>query len=97
MLLAAAFCQEDLVLVINLARHGARAPNRIFPFAKKEADNFKRPGELTPLGMRQHYLIGREFNKRYAGEGNLLKSTYHVGDVWLQSTFVERTALSCNA
>ena len=51
--LAFAVCEDDkLVSVVGVARHGARAPNVIYPLAADEAKNFKRPGELTALGMR---------------------------------------------
>ena len=43
---------DKLMYVIEVARHGARAPSKIFPLAADEAKNFKVAKELTPLGIR---------------------------------------------
>ena len=45
-------CADELVKVIEFATAGAHAPAKIFPFAKRESENFKNEDELTPLGIR---------------------------------------------
>ena len=55
--------QEKVVLVTEIIRHGARAPadiSSIFPWAKQF-----EIGELTPVGKRQHYILGKEVQARY--------------------------------
>lgn len=32
--------QEELLLVIEVSRHGARTPSKLFPFTKNPSDNF---------------------------------------------------------
>ena len=38
--------KEKLLLVVEISRHGARSPNKIFPLAMNEEDNFKNKSEL---------------------------------------------------
>jgi hypothetical protein len=40
--------------------------------------------QLTPLGQRQHYLIGSELRTRYVDEAKLLRSTYLISQNYLQ-------------
>ena len=55
--------KEKVVLVAEIIRHGARTPaefSDIFEWTK-EFDS----GELTPVGKRQHYILGKEIQARY--------------------------------
>lgn len=53
---------DRLIYVFELTRHGARAPmlgSGEFSVAKEM---------LTPMGMRQRYLLGRYFYAKYGAE-----------------------------
>ena len=85
------FALGEIVFVSELSRHGARSPGHIFNFTKDPEDNFKRPMELSTIGMRQHYLIGREFRHRYIDQAKLISGQYNSSEIRLKSTDYERT------
>lgn len=51
-------------------------------------------GQLTPIGMRQHYDLGLKLRQRYVHDLALVPSTYHKDDIYVQSTQKERTLQS---
>ena len=53
----------DYKFVLEVARHGARAPTVIYDLAEDPSKNFKVPMELTELGADQHYRLGRDIVK----------------------------------
>lgn len=54
----------DLKLLIAFNRHGARGPISIkYPFENVWYTN--GTGQLTSVGIREHYLFGKQFNDRY--------------------------------
>jgi hypothetical protein len=73
---------SSLKLVIEILRHGARTPKE-FPFQP----NFynQNPGELTPSGARQQYLIGHELRNRYIINEPLLSPTYNQNELLVKS------------
>ena len=59
----------DYKFVLEVARHGARAPSIIYDLAEDPAQNFQTPLELTSLGAEQHYSLGSDFvRKRFFSE-----------------------------
>ena len=81
---------EQMAFVFELVRHGARAP-----IEDRELDTFSvGEGILTPEGMRQRYLLGRRNRQRYVEEWNLISDEYTPGEVYMQSTNVNRTMQS---
>eukprot|EP00742_Colponemidia_sp_Colp-10_P010178 GILJ01011154.1.p1 GENE.GILJ01011154.1~~GILJ01011154.1.p1 ORF type:complete len:514 (-),score=62.72 GILJ01011154.1:94-1635(-) len=97
-----ASCHEhdncDLKMVVEVCRHGARAPNSIFPTDRNNASAWPAGlGQLTALGIRQHYLIGAEFRRRYMEQEPLLSSRYAHGQLYVRSTDVDRTLQSAVA
>ena len=48
-------------------------------------------GILTPEGMRQRYLLGRYNRKRFIEDAGFLSETYTPGEIYMQSTNVNRT------
>mmetsp|Transcript_1180 Transcript_1180/g.2853 ORF Transcript_1180/g.2853 Transcript_1180/m.2853 type:complete len:424 (-) Transcript_1180:2542-3813(-) len=83
----------EVVFVTEVSRHGARSPTTYFDW-----DNDGRwvqgPGELTPLGMRQHYLIGYELRNRYILQTPLLSSNFSTEEIYVRSTDYNRTLQS---
>ena len=76
-------------------RHGARSSvmkidNQGYDFLNKKWDNV---GELTPLGIRQHYLNGIKHRERY---NNFLNEEYNSKEILIYSTKVNRTIQSAN-
>jgi len=73
-----------------MVRHGARAP-----LMQEYTTNFTvTTGMLTPQGMRQRYLLGRYARERYTEKYKLLDSDYNEGQIFIQSTDVNRTIQS---
>ena len=60
--------QKELQYVFEIVRHGARSPSGgvdpLFP-------NTTAPGMLSPMGMRQHYLLGKYNNQTYMNKLNI--------------------------
>jgi hypothetical protein len=86
----AAAASASIIFSVEVCRHGARAPNQIFPFHSEYWRGYE-PGQLTALGQRQAYLLGVELRRRYVEDLGLFNSTYHPREVKVQSTDVDRT------
>jgi len=81
---------NKMAFAFELVRHGARAPlNEVY------TTNFTvSTGMLTPQGMRQRYLLGRYARERYTEKYQLLDPDYVEGQIYIQSTNVNRTIQS---
>jgi len=83
-------------LVIELFRHGARAPtSNTYDKTWKSSET----GELTALGMRMHYLLGKavryEYTQKYGPD--FLPTTYNSSLIYARSTDLNRTIMSAYA
>ena len=56
--------------------------------------SMEKSGELTAIGMRQHYVLGIELRQRY---GNFIPSSFDSKRIRCSSTDVHRTIMSANA
>ena len=81
---------DQLLMVHEITRHGARFGLNADYF--NETDPRWRPGELTSMGKRQHYLIGGEMRRRYMVKNKLLDfNQYKPSEIYIRSTDVNRT------
>ena len=55
----------DYKLILEFARHGARAPSVMYNFTAWGQNNFPEAMELTELGADQHYSLGEYVRKTY--------------------------------
>ncbi|CAK56843.1 unnamed protein product (macronuclear) [Paramecium tetraurelia] len=90
-------CQDELLAVQAIWRHGARNPY----FCNYECDLNVAKGDsalLTPTGMRQQYILGKWLRKRYIQVTPLLSSTFNENEIYIESSDVNRTLQSayCN-
>ena len=86
--------EDKLLFVWKHFRHGARGPyTGINP--KTHLDFIGEPwntvGELTPLGLRMHYLLGVATKNEYS---NFISDKYNPNELYISSTNVNRTMLS---
>ncbi|GMT16333.1 hypothetical protein PFISCL1PPCAC_7630, partial [Pristionchus fissidentatus] len=87
---------DELLMVQVVWRHGDRAPTMTFPTDphKESAWNYGW-GELTELGMRQQYALGRVIRNRYInGTYHFLSRRYTPREIYIRSTDVNRTLIS---
>ena len=76
--------------MFELNRHGARSAD-----SDDEPGRFNVPsGMLTATGMRQRFLLGRYNREKYIDEYGLLDPKFNPGQVYAQSTGVDRTLQS---
>ena len=103
-LLPIALCADQLRFVISLCRHGAREklssnPNNPFITTNNTSWN-KRDGDLTEVGKRMQYLIGRQMRERYfkeMGDNPLILGLYNPYQIYAISSNYDRTISSAYA
>uniref|UniRef100_A0A8R1DNY9 Acid phosphatase n=1 Tax=Caenorhabditis japonica TaxID=281687 RepID=A0A8R1DNY9_CAEJA len=89
-----------LVMVHALWRHGDRTPTETYHNDKFTVDYWKYGGggwgQLTPIGMKQHMILGRKIRDRYINGHpyNFLKPQYDQQEVFVRATDKNRTLLS---
>ena len=91
--------ERELKFVFSLFRHGVRAPYKNITEDSKDIFGEQWSGikELTGVGLRQHYLLGRRNRIRYINESNLLSDTFKTREILIYATDTNRTILSVNA
>jgi len=90
------FSQEKMLFAIDVIRHGDRMPLNQFPTPK----NWKLPlgrGQLTGLGMRQAYELGKKKRTLYILQNHLLPAHFEDGTLYARSSAYERTIMSAQA
>jgi hypothetical protein len=74
--------QAAVIWVAEMSRHGSRSPEKFFPWDEdgRWGAGF---GELTCMGMRQHFLIGSELRQRYVVNQEVIAAQFNESLVWL--------------
>ncbi|XP_042331344.1 prostatic acid phosphatase-like [Sceloporus undulatus] len=86
---------RDLKFVVAVFRHGDRTPIGTFPTNTVKKETWPEGyGQLTKIGMKQHYDLGKYIRKRYP---KLLSAEYNQKEIYVQSTDYERTIMSAQA
>jgi len=87
-------------------RHGARAPwspnGGVDPITKKDIlgevwDHNPGDSELTPMGIRQQYLLGYQLRSKYVDQLKFLSSSYTPTEILIFSTDINRTIMSAQS
>uniref|UniRef100_A0AC35U4N5 Acid phosphatase n=1 Tax=Rhabditophanes sp. KR3021 TaxID=114890 RepID=A0AC35U4N5_9BILA len=85
----------DLKFVQAVWRHGDRSPTMGFGNdIYTEKDWHQGWGQLSPLGMQQHVLLGTKVYGRYVKQIPFLSATYQNHEIYVRSTDVNRTIIS---
>lgn len=86
--------ERELLLVIELCRHGDRSPLYQFPADALPASKWPEGiGELTSVGQRAHYDLGTRLRARYV-ESGFLSYSWKPREVYVRSTTIDRTLMS---
>jgi len=86
---------DELKIVIETFRHGARAPiSEAFEDPSGIMDYEVGLGNLTPTGMRMHYLLGTELRKRFVDDTGFLSARFDQSEIYVRSTDTNRTIQS---
>ena len=92
--------EEKLIFVLTHFRHGARYPQSYYD-KKNHLDytleKLERPGELTGIGQRTHYLLGRRNRERYVNNTHFLSEKFDPHEILIYSTQINRTLLSAES
>lgn len=88
---------RKLLCAIELCRHGDRSPLAQFPADTLPVSKWPEGvGQLTAIGMRAHYNLGRRLRKRYVDTG-FLSLSYKQDEIYVRSTDVDRTLMSATS
>ena len=83
-----------LISVIEIARHGEKYPTLSLPNWR-----ITRSQELTPMGVKEHYLVGRNIRQRYMKQLLFLSSnpSQLKEEIKVRATNTQRTVKSARA
>jgi len=93
--LTSMFAKETLIFASTLIRHGDRTPTH-----QIKSDPHKWEigiGELTSLGMNQHFKLGTKLRKRYVNQLKLLPVKYVNNEMYVRCTDFNRTIQSAES
>ncbi|KAE9549288.1 hypothetical protein FO519_007490 [Halicephalobus sp. NKZ332] len=89
---------DELMLVQTLFRHGDRTPTGTYPKDPYQEDSWPFSwGQLTVLGMKQHFEQGMKLRDRYTIEYPFMPTDYKDYNVYVRSTDYNRTLMSAYA
>uniref|UniRef100_A0A0N5A408 Acid phosphatase n=1 Tax=Parastrongyloides trichosuri TaxID=131310 RepID=A0A0N5A408_PARTI len=84
-----------LIFIQSVWRHGDRSPTIGYPGDLLDESAWPQGwGQLSPLGMQEHVLLGKKIKNRYYDQLNFIGKNYYNHDIYVRSTDVNRTIIS---
>jgi hypothetical protein len=93
-LLSSIVYAKQLLLALEVSRHGAREPGKIFNFTKDPSQNLNSTNNLMPMGKRQHFELGARLRRKYIEDTRFLSGSYNEDEIHVESTYTNSTYLS---
>jgi hypothetical protein len=84
-----------LLYVFDMVNHGSSIPVNFLGVTN--VTYAQSPGQLTPFGMRQMYMRGREMRRRYITTGGFLNGVQTPNEYYAYSTDHDRTYTSAQS
>lgn len=73
--------------MLEVTRHGQRAPEKIFDLAADPKENFKTPHNLSYIGAASHHQTGSMLREKIDSlDPKFLSHTYDPNEIYVQST-----------
>ncbi|XP_071832525.1 prostatic acid phosphatase-like isoform X2 [Apostichopus japonicus] len=95
LIIGSTFSESSLEHVQVLFRHGDRTPADAYPTDEYQEKDWPQGfGQLTQVGMKQHYQLGKFLQQKYVEDTELLDANYSRYEISIWSTDVDRTLMS---
>nr|XP_026497044.1 prostatic acid phosphatase-like [Vanessa tameamea] len=94
--LTVTFGEKTVKYAAVIYRHGDRTPVNLYPTDPWRNESFwpVKFGQLTNVGKRQHYALGKWLRKRYS---HVISEKFDPSEIYIRSTDVDRTLMSAQA
>lgn len=87
--------KDKLIFAAEIIRHGDRTPSSSLPTAPYDWP--EGLGELTAIGMKQEFELGKKFREYYIIEQKLLPESYQPSTLYVRSSNFNRTLMSAQS
>ena len=89
---------KNVNYVYQVSAQGSSFPSELLKLAKNDAEEATQKNAVTPLGIRQQYMIGNELRYRYYEESPaLLAELYDITQIFIQTSWNDTSILSAQS
>jgi len=92
---------KNVKYVYQISAQGSHTPAKLLNLTKAKEDEPKFTDYVTPLGIRQQYMIGDELRYRYveeqattSGAYNFMDNLYNITQIYIQTSWNDTAILS---
>jgi hypothetical protein len=89
---------KNVQFVYQISAQGSAYPQENLKLAKNADEEANKLNDVTPLGIRQQYMIGNELRYRYVEESPLLlDELYDITQIFIQTNWNDTSILSAQS